>query len=90
MRVHKQVQVINKLGLHARAAARLVRLCGDYESEITLHNGERSVDAKSIMGVMMLAATQGSSLELVVEGNDAETASKEIAALFQNYFDEGE
>ncbi len=90
MRVHQQVQVINKLGLHARAAARLVRLCGDYESEITLHNGDKSVDAKSIMGVMMLAATQGSSLELVVEGNDAQTASKEIAALFQNYFDEGE
>ncbi len=90
MRVHQQVQVINKLGLHARAAARLVRLCGDYESEITLHNGDKSVDAKSIMGVMMLAATQGSSLELVVEGNDAQTACKEIAALFQNYFDEGE
>ncbi len=90
MRVLKQVQVINKLGLHARAAARLVRLCCDYESVITLHNGEKSVDAKSIMGVMMLAATQGSSLELVVEGDDAEAASEEIVALFENYFDEGE
>lgn len=90
MRVLKQIQVINKLGLHARAAARLVRLCSDYESVIVLHNGEKSVDAKSIMGVMMLAATQGSSLELVVEGDDAEAASEEIVALFENYFDEGE
>ncbi len=90
MKVRKQIQVINKLGLHARAAARLVRLCSDYESEIALHNGEKSADAKSIMGVMMLAATQGSSLELVVEGDDAEAASEEIAALFENYFDEGE
>ena len=90
MRVHKQIQIINKLGLHARAAARLVRLCSGYESVIMLHNGQKSVDAKSIMGVMMLAATQGSSLELVVEGDDAETAGEEIVALFGNYFDEGE
>ncbi len=90
MIVHRQIEVINKLGLHARAAARLVKVCSDYESVINLHHGQKSVDAKSIMGVLMLAATQGSSLELVVEGEDAEAASDEIVALFNNCFDEGE
>ncbi len=90
MRVCKQIHVINKLGLHARAAARLVRLCSGYESVVTLHNGEKSADAKSILAILMLAATQGVSLELVVEGGDARQASEEIAALFENYFDEGE
>ena len=90
MTVHRQIEVANKLGLHARAAARLVKLCAGYESVIELRHGQKSVDAKSIMGVLMLAATQGSLLELVVTGNDAEQASDEIAALFANYFGEGE
>ena len=90
MKVRKQIQVINKLGLHARAAARLVRLCSSYKSIIVLHKDEKSADAKSIMALLMLAATQGSSLDLVIEGDDARQAGDEIAALFENCFDEGE
>lgn len=90
MIVERQIDVINKLGLHARAAARLVKLCSGYKSVIKLHHGQKSVDGKSIMGVLMLAAAQGSSLKLVAEGDDAQQATAEIAALFENYFDEGE
>ena len=90
MKIEKQLEVINKLGLHARAAALLVKKCAGFDSKITLSNGSRSVDAKSIMGVMMLAASQGTSLELVVEGEDAEAAADMVSGLFENYFEEGE
>ncbi|NKB78205.1 MAG: HPr family phosphocarrier protein [Gammaproteobacteria bacterium] len=88
--MEKEVEVINKLGLHARAAAKLVKLCANYESHIMLYKGEKGVDAKSIMGVLMLAATQGTTLSLHVEGGDAEDASDSILALFGGCFDEGE
>ena len=90
MKIEKQLVVINKLGLHARAAALLVKRCAGFDSQIKLSNGSREVDAKSIMGVMMLAASQGTSLELVVEGEDAEAAAEMVSDLFENYFEEGE
>ena len=90
MRVEKQLEVINKLGLHARAAALLVRKCSGFDSQITLSKGDNSVDAKSIMGVMMLAAAQGTELQLAVEGDDAELAADTVTQLFENYFEEGE
>ena len=90
MRIAKPLTVINKLGLHARAAALLVKQCAGFESEITLSSGARAVNAKSIMGVMMLAAAQGARLELVVDGADAEQAATAVTALFENFFGEGE
>ncbi len=95
MKIQKQVEVINKLGLHTRAAALLVKKCATFNSEITLSKdaktaGEKTADAKSIMAVMMLAATQGSILQLAVAGDDAEVAAQTITDLFLNYFEEGE
>lgn len=90
MRVEKDIKIINKLGLHARAAAKLVKLSAGFESVIKLHNGDKQVDAKSIMGVLMLAATQGTELKLITKGADAQQATEEIAALFDDRFGEGE
>lgn len=90
MRVEKNIRVINKLGLHTRAAAKLVKLCGGFGSSVSLCNGQRTADAKSIMSVMMLAASQDTDLELVVHGDDAEEAARKIAHLFENCFEEDE
>ncbi len=90
MLIEKDIEVVNKLGLHARAAAKLVKLCAGYDSNITLHNGGKSIDAKSIMGVLMLAAAQGAELKLVVDGVDANEAADRINGLFVDCFGEGE
>lgn len=90
MLIEKQITVINKLGLHARAAAKLVKLSAGFQSMVKLQKEEKSIDAKSIMGVLMLAASQGTCLRLIVEGDDAEHAAGEIEALFADYFGEGE
>ncbi len=84
------VQVRNKLGLHARAAAQLVRVASGFESEITLIDGTNSANAKGIMGLMMLAATQGTELELRVEGADEVIAHEAIQQLFDSRFGEDE
>jgi len=88
--VRQRVEVINKLGLHARAAAKLVNLANTYESQITLRFDDREINGKSIMGIMMLAATQGSWIELGAEGEDAEDAVAAIIRLFANRCGEGE
>ena len=90
MIVEKKIVVTNKLGLHARAAAKLVKLSAGFNSIVKLHSDTKEVDAKSIMGVLMLAATQGTELKLVVEGADAEQAAEDVSALFENWFGEGE
>ena len=90
MIVEKDIVVINKLGLHARAAAKLVKVSAGFVSSIELKKGGDSVDAKSIMGVLMLAAAQGSELKLVTNGGDAEEAANQIAGLFNDCFGEGE
>ena len=82
--------VQNKLGLHARAAAQLVRVASGFESKITLRNSSETADAKGIMGLMMLAATKGTELELVAEGSDEDTAYKDIKRLFDERFGEEE
>ena len=82
--------VVNKLGLHARAAAKLVKLTAGFDSMIKLNMAEKEVDAKSIMGIMMLAATQGSELKLVVRGEDAENAADAVCQMFADCFGEGE
>lgn len=90
MTASTQVNVINKLGLHARAAARFVQTASDFESDITLiHNGRR-VSGKSIMGVMMLAAGKGCCIEIEAEGRDAEAAIEALRQLIQDRFGEAE
>lgn len=84
------IQVRNKLGLHARAAAQLVRVASGFESEITLIDGAKSANAKGIMGLMMLAATQGTELELRIEGSDEVSAHEAVQQLFDSRFGEEE
>ena len=84
------VAIVNKLGLHARAAAKLTHLAGSYQSEIWISRSGRRVNAKSIMGVMMLAAGQGTSVLLEAEGADAEQAIGALTSLIADKFGEGE
>ena len=86
----KSVEIINKLGLHARAAAKLTQVAGGFQSEIWLSRSGRRVNAKSIMGVMMLAAGQGTSVLLEAQGADAEEAIAAIAKLVADRFGESE
>lgn len=88
--IRQQIKIINKLGLHARAAAKLVTTASAYQSDVQLVKGERVVNGKSIMGVMMLAAAKGTVLELVVEGEDEVVAMDNIVALINNRFEENE
>lgn len=85
-----ELTIVNKLGLHARAAAKLVSLASGFESEITIKRGAQEVNAKSIMGVMMLAAAKGVVIEVCADGADADEALAEIAQLVQNRFGEPE
>ena len=85
-----ELTIVNKLGLHARAAAKLVTLASSFESDITIKRGEQEVNAKSIMGVMMLAAAKGARVELGADGKDADEALLEISRLVQNRFGEAE
>ncbi|HHJ12633.1 MAG TPA: HPr family phosphocarrier protein [Chromatiales bacterium] len=86
----REVEIVNKLGLHARAAARLVALAGEHEASVEIeYNGQR-VNAKSIMGVMMLAAARGARITLHAEGADAEAALDRLETLIQRRFDEPE
>ena len=82
--------IVNKLGLHARAAAKLVTLAARFESHIELTCEGKQANAKSIMSVMMLAASKGKHLEITVAGNDAEHALGDIAALISGGFGESE
>ncbi|MFW8564771.1 HPr family phosphocarrier protein [Orrella sp. 11846] len=84
------IVITNRLGLHARAAAKLTQLAGKYASEIFISRGERRVNAKSIMGVMMLAAGLGSEVRIDADGPDAAEALNAIEALFEDKFGEGE
>ena len=85
-----ELTIVNKLGLHARAAAKLVTLASSFESNITIKRGEQEVNAKSIMGVMMLAAAKGAVVEVGADGKDADEALLEISRLVQNRFGEAE
>ena len=82
--------VINKLGLHARASAKLTKLAGSFPCEIWISKGERRVNAKSIMGVMMLAAGLGSELSIETEGEQAQEAMDALLALMADRFGEGQ
>ncbi|MCW9023607.1 MAG: HPr family phosphocarrier protein [Gammaproteobacteria bacterium] len=86
----QDILICNKLGLHARAAAKLVALTTSFSSEIYLQKEDRKVNAKSIMGVMMLAASKGTELILFAEGEDELAAINAIEALVNNRFEEDE
>ena len=88
--IKQEIEIINKLGLHARAAAKLTHLASGYQSEIWLSRSGRRVNAKSIMGVMMLAAGQGSSVLIEADGADAEQAIAALSKLIADRFGEGE
>jgi phosphocarrier protein HPr len=85
-----EVQIVNKLGLHARASAKLTQLASAFRCEVWLTRNERRVNAKSIMGVMMLAAGKGASITIDAEGDDAVQALAALQKLISDKFDEGE
>jgi phosphocarrier protein len=86
----REVIIINRLGLHARAAAKLVTLASSFSSEIDISKNGQTVNGKSIMGVMMLAASRGTNLIITVNGEDEDTAATQLAELVQDKFGEAE
>ncbi|MBD3669381.1 MAG: HPr family phosphocarrier protein [Gammaproteobacteria bacterium] len=86
----KEFEIINKLGLHARAAAKLVGTTAQFVSDIQITKDTHTVNGKSIMGVMMLAAAKGTWISVRVEGEDEDRAMEAIEALIKDYFGEGE
>lgn len=86
--LEKSLVIINKLGLHTRASAKLVNMAAAFESKVEIEFGGHKADAKSIMSIMMLAASQGSNITLRTDGRDEQAALDAIANLINNYFDE--
>tara|TARA_B100001750_G_C15450407_1_gene568601 strand:- start:718 stop:999 length:282 start_codon:yes stop_codon:yes gene_type:complete len=87
---NKKIVISNKLGLHARAAAKFVRIAAGYQSEIMINSGNQEVSGKSIMGIMMLAAGKGTEINLVTVGPDEEEALIALENLILNRFGEAE
>jgi phosphocarrier protein len=88
--IETQITIINKLGLHARAAAKFVKTAASFGSEIKVSKDNQIVDGKSIMSVMMLAASKGTELKLQIDGPDEEQALQALTDLINDYFGEGE
>jgi phosphocarrier protein len=88
--VRKELDIVNRLGLHARAAARFVKCAGAFESDIAVERNGRRVNGKSIMGIMTLAAACGTSIRLEVSGADEETAAEALTELVAERFGEPE
>lgn len=88
--ISREITIINKLGLHARAAARFVSLASSFESKIRVTKDGKTVNGKSIMGVMMLAASQNTTLTITTEGDDESSAMKRIVELINDRFGEQE
>ena len=86
----KETEIINKLGLHARASAKLSKLAGSFRSDIHISRNGRRVNAKSIMGVMMLAAGMGTEIEIDADGADEQQAVEALRGLIEAKFGEGE
>ena len=84
----REVEIVNKLGLHARASAKLTQLASRFQADVWMSNNNRRVNAKSIMGVMMLAASKGAKVVLETDGPDEEQAMDELAALVADRFGE--
>lgn len=90
MEASRNIEIINKLGMHARAAAKFVKLASSFDSNIDIEKDSRRVNAKSIMGVMMLAANKGSTVTLYASGGDAEQSLDALEQLINDRFDEDE
>ena len=88
MKVIRTVEIVNERGLHARASAKFVKLAGDFDAEVTVSRDGQTVDARSIMGLMMLAAGLGSTIEIAAEGAEAKAAVTALAELVAGRFDE--
>lgn len=88
--LNREITIVNRLGLHARAAAKFVNLASAFDSEISLSRNGHTVNGKSIMGVMMLAASRGTTLGLSAEGSDAQEALQQLEALVAERFGEEE
>ena len=88
--IAENITIINKLGLHARAASKLVNCASQFQSEVFISRNGNRVNAKSIMGVMMLAASRGVQLDLEIEGNDEQDCHEAIIELISNRFGENE
>jgi phosphocarrier protein HPr len=88
--LQREIEIVNKLGLHARASARLTQLAGRFKSDVWASRNGRRVNAKSIMGVMMLAAAKGSRIVLETDGPDEQDAMQALQALIADRFGEGE
>ena len=88
--IQQELEIINKLGLHARASAKLTQLAAKFKSDVWMTRNKRRVNAKSIMGVMMLAAGRGSKVLLEVEGEDEQACFEAIDLLIKDRFGEGE
>lgn len=88
--LQKDVMIINKLGLHARASAKLTQLASSFKCEVMMSRNNRRVNAKSIMGVMMLAAAKGTTISIETDGEDEAEAMTALVNLINDYFGEGE
>ena len=88
--LQQEVRIINKLGLHARASAKLTQLASSFKCEVMLSRNNRRVNAKSIMGVMMLAASKGTTIAIETDGVDETEAMQALLHLINDYFGEGE
>lgn len=86
----REVEIVNKLGLHARASAKLTKLASQFKCEVWATRNNRRVNAKSIMGVMTLAANKGSRIQIETTGDDEMAAMTALVALVEDYFGEGE
>jgi phosphocarrier protein len=86
--IAKETEIVNRLGLHARAAAKLVHTAGGFQSRITVEKDGEEVDAKSILGVLLLAAGQGSQVTIRCDGADEDDAMRAVSNLISNRFDE--
>jgi phosphocarrier protein HPr len=86
--IERATEIVNRLGLHARAAAKLVHTAGGFQSRVTVEKDGEEVDAKSILGILLLAAGQGSRVTIRCDGQDEEDAMRAVTTLIANRFDE--
>ncbi|QJR80252.1 HPr family phosphocarrier protein [Alteromonas pelagimontana] len=90
MRIEKSLTIVNKLGLHARAATQLVQLANQFDAEVTLIKGDKEANANSVLGLMMMESHQGELVTVISNGPDAEAAMQAIEALIAGKFNEAE
>lgn len=90
MKLEKNITIVNKLGLHARAATQLVKVANQFSAQITLHKGDQSADASSVLGLLMLGSSRGEDVLVCCEGEDAEQAMAAITRLITERFNEDE